>query len=230
MDTSQHMTPDTPKQWPQLKVHDQTAQLRCLMTTLCDREAHPSDWVFTADRVSRIMVEFALNQLPIQPHAVVSSVSDQSVQGVRFAGRIVGVSIIRAGEAMETALRSCCRNVRLGKILIQRDESTSLPKFFLAKLPSDIATRHVLLMDPMLATGGTACLAVDKLIEHGVLEANIIFVNIVCSPEGLRNVLTHHPHIQLCTASVAEGLDARNYITKSIGDFGNRYFGTDRPT
>lgn len=212
--------------YPTLHIHDQTAQLKCLMTTLCDKTAIPSDWVFTADRVNRIMVEFALNFLPIQSHCVTTPVDDEPYDGVKFAGKIVGVSVIRAGEAMETALRSCCRNVRIGKILVQRDPETAQPRYYLAKLPDDIATRHVLLMDPMLATGGSALVAVDKLLEAGVQEANIIFVNVVAAPEGVRNLLSKHPQIVFCTASLAEGLNEHKYIRRALGDFGDRYFGT----
>lgn len=73
-----------------------------------------------------------------------------------FQGKICGVSILRAGEAMEQGLRECCRSVRIGKILIQRDEETAQPKLFYDKLPEDIADRWVLLLDPMLATGSVA--------------------------------------------------------------------------
>lgn len=212
--------------YPQLHVHAQTAQLRCLMTTLCDKNSQPSDWVFTADRVNRVMVEFALNFLPIDQTDVTTPVDDEPYHGVRFAGKIVGVSIIRAGEAMETALRSCCRNVRLGKILVQREEKTAKPKYYMAKLPSDIASRHVLLMDPMLATGGSAITAISKLLEAGVKEENIIFVNVVAAPEGIHNLLTKHPSLTFCTASIAEGLNEKKYIRRSLGDFGDRYFGT----
>lgn len=213
--------------YPQVHVHAQTAQLRCLMTTLCDKHSPRGDWVFTADRVNRIMVEFALNFLPVDPTRVTTAVDDEPADGVRFAGKIVGVSVIRAGEAMETALRSCCRNVRLGKILVQRDEHTAKPMFYLAKLPKDVADRHVLLMDPMLATGGSALTAIGKLLDAGVKESNIIFVNVVAAPEGIRNVLQTHPGITFCTAAVAEGLNAKSYIRKSVGDFGDRYFGTN---
>ena len=127
---------------------------------------------------------------------------------------------------METALRSCCRNIRLGKILVQRDEKTAEPHYYMAKLPHDIASRHVLLMDPMLATGGSALLAIRKLLEVGVKEENIIFVNVVASPEGIDSVLSKHPGLTLCTANVAEGLNEQKYIRRSVGDFGDRYFGT----
>lgn len=171
-------------------------------------------------------MEFALNFLPIEPKTVTTPVDEEEYTGVKFAGHIVGVSVIRAGEAMEASLRSCCRNVRVGKILVQRDEETARPRYFMAKLPSDIRHRHTLLLDPMLATGGSALVALGKLIEAGVPESKIIFVNIVAAPEGIEAVLAKHPGIQLCTAAVAQGLNANKFIRCSLGDFGDRYFGT----
>lgn len=172
------------------------------------------------------MVEFALNFLPIEKLTVTTPVDGETYDGVDFAGTIVGVSIIRAGEALIASLRSCCRNVRVGTILVQRDEETAMPHYYMAKLPSDVASRHVLLMDPMLATGGSALLAIGKLLEAGVPEQKIIFVNIVAAPEGIKAVFEKHPQIQLCTSAVAEGLNPKKFIRRSLGDFGDRYFGT----
>lgn len=98
------------------------------------------------------------------------------------------MSILRAGEAMESGLRECCRSVRIGKILIQRDEETAKPKLFYAKLPEDIAERWVLLLDPMLATGGSVMQAIEVLLQQGVPEERILFLNLVASPEGLQAV------------------------------------------
>ncbi|KAH9448373.1 hypothetical protein Pst134EA_027685 [Puccinia striiformis f. sp. tritici] len=108
-----------------------------------------SEFIFTADRVIRLLVEEGLNHLPVESHSVEAPTGAQ-YKGVRFLGKICGVSIMRAGESMEAGLRDCCRSVRIGKILIQRDEETALPKLFYAKLPDDIQERYVLLLDPML--------------------------------------------------------------------------------
>lgn len=175
------------------------------------------------------MVEFGLNFLPIERRTVVTPVDDETYEGANFAGKIVGVSIIRAGEAMEASLRSCCRNVRLGKILVQRDEETGEHRYYMAKLPSDVATRHVILMDPVLATGGSALLAIGKLLDAGVPENKIIFINIISSSEGIHAVLSKHPEILLCTAEVGGGLNSKKYIRRAVGDFGDRYFGTNQP-
>ena len=93
-----------------------------------------------------------MNHLPVVEKSVTTPVG-RTYLGVKFQGKICGVSIMRAGEAMEQGLRDCCRSVRIGKILIQRDEETCQPKLFYEKLPVDIADRWVLLLDPMFATG-----------------------------------------------------------------------------
>lgn len=212
------------EEFPQLCIHPQTAQLRCLTTTIINKDTEPSEWIFYADRINRLIVEFALNQLPIQASSVTSTVDDEVVDGVSFVkSGLVGCSIIRAGEAMEAALRSCCRNVRIGKILIQRNESTAQPMFYMAKLPRDIQHRFILLLDPMLATGGSALVAIEKLLEAGAQEKNIIFVNVVATPEGIRKLLSVHPQIKFCTTNVAVGLNAKSYIRGSLGDYGDRY-------
>lgn len=118
-----------------------------------DKHTGRADFIFHSNRISRLLVEEALNHLPVLPHTVHTPVAGRTYAGVKFEGKICGVSIMRAGEAMEQALRECCRSVRIGKILIQRDEETSLPRLFYDKLPEDIKERWVLLLDPMLATG-----------------------------------------------------------------------------
>ena len=146
---------------------------------------------------------------------------------MEFQGSICGVSIMRAGESMEQGLRDCCRSVRIGKILIQRDEETALPKLYYSKLPKDIDQRFCLLLDPMLATGGSANKAIEVLIDNGVKEERIIFINLVACPEGIEAVVTKFPKLKIVTAAVDAGLNERKYIIPGLGDFGCRYFGTN---
>jgi len=117
-----------------------------------DKDTKRADFIFYSNRIIRLLVEEGLNHLPTVEHTITSPVG-RTYQGLKFEGKICGVSIMRAGEAMEQGLRDCCRSVRIGKILIQRDEETAKPKLFYEKLPEDIANRWVLLLDPMLATG-----------------------------------------------------------------------------
>ncbi len=117
-----------------------------------DKNTDRGDFIFYSNRIIRLLVEEGLNHLPTIEHTVTTPVG-RPYDGLAFQGKICGVSIMRAGEAMEQGLRDCCRSVRIGKILIQRDEESATPKLFYDKLPEDIADRWVLLLDPMFATG-----------------------------------------------------------------------------
>lgn len=135
--------------------------LSCLLTCtydprkIRDKNTDRGDFIFHSNRIIRLLVEEGLNHLPTMQHTVVTP-TNQHYDGLAFQGKICGVSIMRAGESMEQGLRECCRSVRIGKILIQRDEETCQPKLFYSKIPEDIADRWVLLLDPMFATGELA--------------------------------------------------------------------------
>lgn len=188
-----------------------------------DIKTSRGDFIFYSDRIIRILVEEGLNHLPVIEKTITTPTGAE-FKGVEFQGKICGVSIMRAGESMEQGLRECCRSVRIGKILIQRDEETAKPKLFYAKLPEDIARRYVLLLDPMLATGGSAMKAIEVLLEHKVPQENILFLNILAAPEGINAVCQQFPKIKLISATLDQGLDERRYIIPGLGDFGDRYF------
>ncbi|EGX92572.1 uracil phosphoribosyltransferase [Cordyceps militaris CM01] len=182
-----------------------------------------ADFIFYSNRIIRLLVEEGLNHLPVIEHDITTPVG-RVYNGLMFQGKICGVSIMRAGEAMEQGLRDCCRSVRIGKILIQRDEDTAQPKLFYDKLPEDIADRWVMLLDPMFATGGSAIMAVQVLKAKGVPEDRILFLNLIASPEGINNFVEKFPRLKVVTAFIDEGLDEKNYIVPGLGDFGDRFY------
>ncbi|KAJ9300293.1 hypothetical protein DTO271G3_2410 [Paecilomyces variotii] len=201
----------------------QTPQLIALLTMIRDQKTGRADFIFYSNRIIRLLVEEGLNHLPVVEQSVTTPVG-RSYLGVRFQGKICGVSIMRAGEAMEQGLRDCCRSVRIGKILIQRDEETCKPKLFYEKLPADIAQRWVLLLDPMFATGGSATLAVEVLKAKGVPEERILFLNLIASPSGVADFAERFPKLRVVTAFIDQGLDEKKYIVPGLGDFGDRYY------
>ncbi|SCU95973.1 LANO_0E12046g1_1 [Lachancea nothofagi CBS 11611] len=201
----------------------QTNQLLGLYTIIRDQDTRRPDFIFYADRIIRLLVEEGLNHLPVTPRTVETS-TNQKFDGVSFMGKICGVSIVRAGESMEQGLRECCRSVRIGKILIQRDEETALPKLFFEKLPEDISERFVFLLDPMLATGGSAAMATEVLINRGVKQERIFFLNLICSKEGVDLYHSKFPDVKIVTGAVDSGLDENRYLTPGLGDFGDRYY------
>ena len=219
-------TLETPKSTSNLHVLPQTRLLRTLHTVVRDRTAAPADFTAGSRRIIRLLLDAALDLLPCRPRDVVTPVG-QTYQGLDPAYRLCGVSVVRAGESMEAELRELYPGVPIGKILIQRDRETKLPHLLYHCLPPDVAERHVLLFEPMLATGGSLLEALDVLVEAGVAPRNIVVVNLLASPRGLERVGTAHPEVAIVTSSVERGLNENAFMLPGIGDFGDRFFGTD---
>ncbi|XP_073412309.1 uracil phosphoribosyltransferase homolog isoform X2 [Dendrobates tinctorius] len=165
---------------PQLKLLPMNDQIRELQTIIRDRTTSRGDFVFSADRLIRLVVEEGLNQLPYTECTVTTP----------------------TGEAMEQGLRDCCRSIRIGKILIQSDEETQRAKVYYAKFPPDIYRRKVLLMYPILSTGNTVIEAVKVLIEHGVQPACIILLSLFSTPHGAISIIQEFPDITILTTEV----------------------------
>jgi uracil phosphoribosyltransferase len=130
------------------------------------------------------------------------------------------------------SLLICCReivpDVPIGQLLIQRDEldAKKSANLFWMKLPLGIEKMHVFLLDPMLATGGSAVLAIANLIKQGVVEEHVVFVNLVSCPEGIAQLTSTFPKVKIVTSMVDAGLNEKKYIVPGIGDFGDLYYGT----
>jgi len=203
-----------------------TYQLKGLHTMIRDRSTKREDFIFYSDRLIRLLIEEGLSYLPFR-EKVVTTPTGEHYKGVEWAGSLCGVSIVRAGESMEAGLRAVAKSVRIGKILIQRDETTAQAKLYYVKLPEDISERYVLLLDPMLATGGSAVKAIEVLLQHGVKEEKILFLNLVAASEGIRVITEAFPQVHIVTTEIDEKLNDVSFIVPGIGDFGDRYFGTD---
>lgn len=128
---------------------------------------------------------------------------------------MVAVSIIRAGDSLLDSFLKVAPEATVGKILIQRDEQTKQPKLFYAKLPN-LANKYVVLLDPMLATGGSAKAAVNVLLDNGATEDRIVFLNVVSCPEGINCLLSAFPKMKIITGEIDEGLNEKvgNLSTK----------------
>ena len=205
----------------------QTNQLRALHTIVRDRAARREDFVRQSGRIIRLLLEAGLDLMPFERCEVETPVG-MTYDGVRMSSQVCAVSVLRAGESMAAELFTICPWMRMGKILIQRDRVTKLPHVYFSSLPGDIEQRHVLLLDPMLATGGTAKAAIQILLDRGVAEECIVFVNLLTVPVGIDAVCRRHPRVRIVTSSIEERLNENAYMLPGIGDFGDRFFGTDR--
>ena len=148
----------------------------------------------------------------------------QPMKAPTIAGKKVVIApILRAGLGMVDGLLTLIPSARVGHIGLYRDEETCKPVFYYYKMPAN-KDRLVILTDPMLATGGSACDAIARLKEDGF--TNIRMMALVASPEGVKVVTEAHPDVDIYVASVDEGLNDRKYILPGLGDAGDRIFGT----
>lgn len=163
---------------------------------------------------------------------------------------IVAISIIRAGDSLLDCFTKIAPAAQIGKILIQRDEETRQPVLFYSKLPP-LASKQVVLLDPMLATGGSAKAAIQVALDNGAKEENIIMFCVVCSPEGITKLLNDFPALRIIAGEIDAGLNDKvhyilsflfiwfffvnmycfplylqAYIVPGLGDYGDRFYGT----
>eukprot|EP00049_Salpingoeca_infusionum_P006495 m.107735 g.107735 ORF g.107735 m.107735 type:complete len:231 (-) comp13332_c0_seq1:691-1383(-) len=213
---------------PSVHLLPQTKLLVAQMTQLRKQATTPAEFVQLADRVARLVLADSLSFISYEALDVATP-TGTDYSGLQPTKKLCGVSIVRAGESMEGPLREWYSATTIGKILIQRDEETALPHLFFDKLPADIAEREVILMDPMLATGGSAIKAIEVLQENGVKVEQIVFANIVSCPEGLRAITKRFPELRVVTGQIDSHLNERRYIIPGLGDYGDRYYNTVLP-
>ncbi len=134
------------------------------------------------------------------------------------------VPILRAGLCMVDGMLALLPAAKVGHIGMYRDEKTLEPVEYYCKLPADIAEREVIVLDPMLATGGSACDAISQIKKRGV--KNLKFIGIIAAPEGLKRLQETHPDVDIYVAALDEKLNENGYIVPGLGDAGDRIFGT----
>ncbi|KAE9590260.1 hypothetical protein Lal_00028076 [Lupinus albus] len=216
---------DLCKIYPNIFVMLSTFQIKGMHTLIRDVRTTKHDFVFYSDRLIRLVVEHGLGHLPFTEKQV-KTPTGSVYPGVIFCSRLCGVSVIRSGESMENALRACCKGIKIGKILIH-GQGTNGRQLIYEKLPKDIASRHVLLLDPVLATGNSAVKAISLLVKKGVPESNIIFLNLIAAPQGIHAVCKRFPMLKLVTSEIDASLNENSRVIPGLGEFGDRYFATD---
>ncbi|KAM9069232.1 uridine-cytidine kinase-like 1 isoform 2-T2 [Sarcophilus harrisii] len=212
-----------------LSVLKSTPQVRGMHTIIRDKETSRDEFIFYSKRLMRLLIEHALSFLPFQG-CTVQTPQGQDYEGKTYAGKqITGVSILRAGETMEPALRAVCKDVRIGTILIQTNQLTGEPELHYLRLPKDISQDHVILMDCTVSTGAAAMMAVRVLLDHDVPEDKIFLLSLLMAEMGVHSVAYAFPRVKIITTAVDKKVNDLFRIIPGIGNFGDRYFGTDAP-
>ena len=173
--------------------------------------------------ISGLMCYEATRNLPTKEVKVQTPVAEATCR--RLAGKKLAIiPILRAGLGMVDSMVDMIPSAKIGHIGLYRDPDTHQPVEYYCKLPEDIENRQVFVVDPMLATGGSAVAAIDFLKQHGC--KNIIMMNIIGCPEGVAAVQKAHPDVEMYLAAVDEKLNDHAYIVPGLGDAGDRIFGT----
>jgi uracil phosphoribosyltransferase len=212
-----------------LVVVSQSKALEGLFTKLRDVNTSGADFVKYSKRAMAILAEDAMAEFPSK-RITIQTPCGPYCDGTETIdlSTVCAVSIVRSGDALLEVVRAIVPEISVGKILIQRDEShpDKTPKLFYSKLPKH--KKYVLLCDPMLATGGSAIMALDVLtVKYKISARNIIFANMICCPEGLQALKESYPRVKIVTAMVDSHLNADKFIVPGLGDYGDRYFGTE---
>lgn len=175
-----------------------------------------------AHRLSLLLAIEATRDLPTRPQTVETPLGPAT--GPQVDADVVVVPVLRAGLGMLPAVLEVVPTARVGHIGLQRDETTAVASRYYAKFPSGLDDSHVLLVDPMLATGGSAVAALDLLAGLGARRLRLLCI--VAAPEGIAAVEAAHPDVHVYTPVVDEGLNAHKFIVPGLGDFGDRLYGT----
>ena len=173
--------------------------------------------------ISALMCYEATRSLPTEEVLVETPVATAKCR-VLAGKKMAIVPILRAGLGMVDTMISLVPSAKIGHIGLYRDPDTHEPVKYYCKMPTDIAERHVFIVDPMLATGGSASDTITFLKEYGC--KSITMMNIIAAPEGIARVHKDHPDVQIVVAAVDEKLNDHAYIVPGLGDAGDRIFGT----
>lgn len=196
-------------------VHDALMELR-------DARTEPPAFRRAANRISVLLAAEALRALPSTVATVVTPLGP--AQGRIVSTDVVVVPVLRAGLGMLDAVLELLPSARVGHIGLQRDEATAIASRYYSKLPPKLSESHVLMIDPMLATGGSAVAAIDLIKAAGARDISMICI--VSAPEGVALLEQRHSDVAVYTPVIDRELNAHKFIVPGLGDFGDRLYGT----
>ena len=191
------------------------------LTVLRDERTDNAGFRAALGDLTHMLVYEATRDAPVEKITVRTPLADTS--GVRLASPPLLVPVLRAGLGMVEQAHALIPGAQVGFVGVARDESTHQPMPYLAALPDDLRGRPVLVLDPMLATGGSMIHAVELLVDRGATDLTVVCV--VCAPKGVAALQKAAPRARLFTAAVDDGLNADAYIVPGLGDAGDRQFG-----
>jgi len=196
-----------------------------LMTRLRDKQTTIKQFREITKKIAGLLVFKMIESMPVVTCRIQTPVTECT--GIILTDSVDFVSVMRSGDALLDSFLEHFPQASVSKILIQRDEITAEPHFKYMKLsPSIGENSHVVITEPMIATGGTLGMVIDLLKEKGVKEENILIASICAAPEGLLVLNNNYPNISIVMTVMDSCLNEKKYIVPGLGDFGDRYYGT----
>lgn len=192
------------------------------LSRLRNKNTAPAEFRQHIRILSTLLAAEVTRQLPLEAISVPTPIEVTECQ--QLSGRIAAVPILRAGLGMVTPLSDLIPHLEVWHLGLYRDESTAKPVHYYDKLPADDPADVAIVLDPMLATGGSASMAIEALKRWGV--PRIFMLSIISAPEGIRYVLDKHPDVTILTTAVDRCLNELKYIVPGLGDAGDRMFNT----
>jgi uracil phosphoribosyltransferase len=189
---------------------------------LRDKDTYPSRFRRLAQRLSLVIAIDATRDLPVESRTVTTPL--EPATGTSLKGDVVIVPVLRAGLIMAEVVLDLLPEARMGHVGLQRDERTAVASQYYLKLPPIGSETMVLIVDPMLATGGSAVMALNLVRDAGARAVRLL--SIVSAPEGLQTIQAAYPDVDIYTGAVDGQLNAQKYILPGLGDFGDRLYGT----
>ena len=192
------------------------------LVALRDKTTDPTRFRRLAHRISLILAMEATRELAASPVRVQTPLEE--TDGFALRSDVVVVPVLRAGLGMLEAVLEVVPQARVGHIGLQRDEQTAVASRYYSKLPHDLSRSMALIVDPMLATGGSAVAAIAMLQQAGARDIRLVCI--VAAPEGVEAVERAHPGVHVFTPAIDRELNAQKFILPGLGDFGDRLYGT----
>lgn len=194
------------------------------ITIIRDKETNTKQFRELVDEVAMLMAYELTRELPLEEVTVQTPVAEAA--GKRIAGRMIGlVPILRAGLGMVDGVLKMIPAAKVGHIGMYRDHNTLQPVEYYISLPTDVEERELIVVDPMLATGGSAIAAIEMLKKRNCRPTKLMCL--IASPEGVKAVQERHPDVDIYLAALDEKLDEHGYIVPGLGDAGDRLYGTN---
>ena len=192
------------------------------LTILRDKNSGVRDFRVAMGNIATILAYHALSDLKTSPKTIETPI--QETTGYDFGEEVFIIPILRAGLSLQSGILQFIPDAKVGHIGVYRDEETHQPVNYYHNLPNGIEDAYTLVIDPMLATGGSAIHTINFLKENGAQK--ICFLCLLAAPEGIEKLQEAHPDVKIITAAIDDHLNENAYIVPGLGDAGDRYFGT----